>query len=75
MGAVVKIAGLMALTASLTAGACASASVIAANIHKEKPCTDSSGGKVAYKWAWATAVAGGVVSGACVAGILILIIK
>jgi hypothetical protein len=65
----------MALTATLTAGACASTSVIAANINKEKPCVDSAGGKIAYKWAWATAVAGGVVSGACIAGILILIIK
>jgi hypothetical protein len=75
MGSIAKIAGLMALTATLTAGACASTSVIAANIKKEKTCADSVSGRVAYKWAWATAVTGGVVSGACVAGILLLIIK
>ena len=75
MSAMVKIAGLMALTATLTAGACTSASVIASNIHKEKTCVDSVGGKREYKWAWATAVTGGVVSGACIAGILILVIK
>jgi hypothetical protein len=75
MSAIVKIAGLMALTATLTAGACASASVVAVNIKKEATCSDSAGGKMAYKWAWATAVTGGVVSGACIAGIMILIIK
>lgn len=75
MAAMAKIAGLLALTATLTAGACVSSSVIAADINKEKSCTDSVGGKNAYHWAWGTAVAGGVVSGACIAGILLLIIK
>lgn len=75
MGTMAKIGGLLALTATMTAGACASTSVIAANINKEKLCADSESGKVAYKWAWATAVTGGVVSGACIAGIIILIVK
>jgi hypothetical protein len=75
MSAIAKIIGLMALTATLTAGVCASTSVIAVNINKDENCKNTPGGKIAYKWAWATAVAGGVISGACVAGILLTIIK
>lgn len=69
----VKIVGLLALTAVMTAGACVSSSVIAANINKE-PCKSSPNGKNAYHWAWATAVAGGVTSGVCLGGIILAII-
>ena len=52
-----KIMGIMGLTAMLTAGACVSTSLIAANIQKESACKSTSGGAKAYHWAWATAVA------------------
>lgn len=70
----VKIMGILGLTAMLTAGACVSTSVVAANIQKEPACKETSGGSNAYHWSWATAVAGGVTSGACIAGIVLMIV-
>lgn len=69
-----KIMGIMGLTAVLTAGVCVSSSLIAVNIQKESACRKTSGGAKAYHWAWATAVAGGVTSGACVAGIVLMVV-
>ena len=70
----VKIMGILGLTAMLTAGACVSTSVIAVNLQKESACKKTSGGSNAYHWAWATAVTGGVTSGACVAGIVLMLV-
>lgn len=69
-----KIMGVLGMTAMLTAGACVSTAVIAANIQKESACKDSPGGAKAYRWAWATATAGGVTSGACIAGIVLMML-
>ena len=66
-----KMSGLMMLAATLSAGACVSASVVAANVHRESACSGTQGGRVAYSWAWKTAIASGVMSGACVVGLLI----
>lgn len=68
-----KVMGLLGLTAMLTAGACVSTSVIAVNVRKESACRGSSGGASAYRWAWSTAVAGGITSGACIAGIILML--
>jgi hypothetical protein len=69
-----KVMGILGLTAVLAAAACVSSSVIAAEIHSESACTSSGGGSKAYKWAWATAVAGGVTSGVCVGGVILMLI-
>lgn len=69
-----KVMGVLGLTAVLAAAACVSTSVIAAEIHTESDCRKSGGGSKAYKWAWATAVAGGVTSGVCVGGIILMLI-
>jgi len=69
-----KIMGFLGLIAVLTLGACVSTSVIAAEIATEDGCKKSSGGGKAYKWAWATAVAGGVTSGACITGIILMVV-
>jgi hypothetical protein len=68
----VKAVGILGLTAILAAAACVSTSVIAGEIHKESQCKGTDGGNKAYKWAWSTAVAGGVTSGACVTGIILM---
>lgn len=69
-----KIMGFLGLTALLALGACISTSVIASEIQSENACKKTGGGSKAYKWAWSTAVAGGVTSGACVAGIILMIV-
>lgn len=65
--------GMLGLTAVLAAAACVSSSVIAAEIQTQSECRNSGGGSKAYKWAWTTAVAGGVTSGLCVGGIIVML--
>ena len=69
-----KIIGFLGLTALLALGACISTSVIAAEIQSAGECKKTGGGSKAYKWAWSTAVAGGVTSGACIAGIILMVV-
>lgn len=73
-GLPVKLMGMMGLTAMLAAGACVSTSAIAVNLQKESTCRGTKGGSTAYKWAWTTALTGGLTTGACVAGIVIMIL-
>ena len=71
----VKIMGIMGLTAVLAAAACVSTSVIAAEIHGDSACINSTNGAKAYKWAWSTAVASGVTSGVCIGGIMLMLVS
>jgi hypothetical protein len=70
----IKIIGLLGLITVLALATCVSTSVTAVGVSSAEACRNTSGGKKAYKWAMATAVTGGLVSGACLAGIILLMV-
>lgn len=74
MPAHVKIMGVLGLTAVLTLAACISTSVIASDISSADACKKTPKGAQAYRWAVGTAVAGGLSSGACIAGIVLMVV-